>query len=196
MNPIKRKILSAVLFSLFFFALLGFMYSSTSNKAEDKWFYLNESASLDLGIYAKVPDIVLILQGRDFREYRKGDYVVFEPNKEALRIAKERKYIEGTSLFLKKIGGLYGDSYAVQAINKNLYLFFINHEIYGEVLKTDKNGKPMLLKEGRFTIPQDCFLPIGDSERSFDGRYTGVVKLSNIKSIVTPVYTGLHWYKE
>ena len=193
MNPLKRKVLSAVFFSLFLFTFIGFMYCSSSNKAEDKWFYLNESASLDLGIYIKVPDVILCLQGRDFMEYRKGDYVVFEPNTEALEFAKERKYIEGTSLFLKKIGALYGDTYAVQAINKKHYLFFINHKLYGEVLKTDKNGKPMPIKEGRFEVPQDYFLPIGDSERSFDGRYTGVVKLSNIKSIVTPLYTGLHW---
>ena len=193
MNPTKRKILSAILFLSFLFSFLGLIYHFASYKADDKWFYLNQTASLDLGIYIRVPYFILCLQGREFNEYRKGDYVVFEPNNEALRMAKERKYIEGTSLFLKKVGGLYGDTYAVQAINRKHYLFFINHELKGEVLKTDKNGKPMPIKEGRFEVSQDYFLPIGDSERSFDGRYTGVVKLSNIKSIVTPLYTGLHW---
>lgn len=193
MNPLKRKITAAILFFLFAFLLIGFSYKVSSHKSniEDRWFYFNTTESLPIGIYIKIPDFILTLQGREHNAIKRGDYVVFIPNEETLKIALERKFINENedTYFLKKVGGRYGDSWTV---DKD-YNFYLNGEYYGNVFLKDKFGNNMPIRIGSFQINKDEFLPVGEAERSFDGRYTGVVKISNIKAVVYPLFTGLHW---
>ena len=191
MNPIKRKITALLLFFLFAFFLIGFSYevSSHKDKNEHQWFYFNKTESLPLGIYVRIPDFILSLQGREPTAIKKGDYVVFEPNEETKKLVVERKYAPAAELFLKKVGGRYGDSWT---IDKD-YNFYLNDEYYGNVFLKDKFGNNMPIKIGSFQINKDEFLPVGEAERSFDGRYTGVVKVSNIKAIAYPLFTGVHW---
>lgn len=191
MNPIKRKITALLLFFLFAFLLIGFSYevSSHKDKSEHQWFYFNKTESLPLGIYVRIPNFILSLQGREPTTIKKGDYVVFEPNEETKKLVIERKYALAAELFLKKVGGRYGDSWT---IDKD-YNFYLNGEYYGNVFLKDKFGNNMPIKIGSFQINKDEFLPVGEAERSFDGRYTGVVKVSNIKAIAYPLFTGVHW---
>lgn len=189
MNSLKRKITATLLFFLCAFILIGFSVSSHKSDGEDKWFYLNQSESLPLGIYVKIPNFILSLQGREPNTVKKGDYVVFLPNEETLKIALERRYMDESTFFLKKVGGRYGDSWV---IDKD-YNFYLNGEYYGNVFLKDRYGNNMPIRMGTFQIKKDEFLPVGESERSFDGRYTGVVKISNIKAVVKPLLTGLHW---
>ena len=53
----------------------------------------------------------------------------------------------------------------------------------------DSKGEPMpqLARDVTYTVPEGEFLPVGDSTRSFDGRYTGTVPLSAIRSRVIPL---------
>ena len=57
------------------------------------------------------------------------------------------------------------------------------------LLPKDNQGRKMPVKEGVFIVGEKEFLPIGEDEHSFDGRYTGTVPLANIKSRVIPLIT-------
>ncbi|MBR3623579.1 MAG: S26 family signal peptidase [Selenomonadaceae bacterium] len=192
---INRRLITATLgFFLFIFIFFGFLRITSSLKSEETWFYFNQTESLPVGIYMKIPQFVLDLQGKT-PTVQKGDYVAFLPNEKTLKLAKERKYIEENMVFLKKVGGIEGHIWSIEKTDSedSEYSFYLNFAYYGKVFTEDKYGRTMPIQTGTFMVGKGFFLPVGEAERSFDGRYTGTVKLSNIKAIVTPVFTGLHW---
>ena len=158
MNTVERKITATLLFFLFAFLFIVFSYEVTSNKSddEDKWFYFNQSESLPLGIYMKIPNFILSLQGREPDTIKKGDYVVFLPNEETLKIALERHYLDESTFFLKKVGGRYGDSWMID----EEYNFYLNGEYYGNVFSKDRHGNNMPVRMGTFQIKKDEVLTV------------------------------------
>ena len=149
-----------------------------SNISLPRIFYYNDTASLPRGLYMKA-----------FTDspVKRGDYVIFRPNEETIKIALERGYIASQeTLFLKKVGGIAGDRYYINPFNRH---FTINNQYIGEVCKTDSKNRELPQLSGYYDIPDGHFLPVGVNPRSFDGRYTKTVPIANIVCKVVPILT-------
>ncbi len=136
--------------------------------------YLNTTRSLPLGIYLAIPG----------KNLRVGDLVVYEPPEKVRELVRERKYGTGKETFLKQVGALPGESYAVED-----GVLLVNGKKKGSIKETDSSGNPMPLIEGRHIVQQGEFLPLGEMTNSLDGRYTGTVPVDNIITRVVPVLT-------
>ena len=88
--------------------------------------------------------------------------------------------------FLKRVGAIAGDVYSIGDQGS----FCINGVYIGDVRKLDSSDRPLpQLTQGDYVVPDGAFLPIADTTRSFDGRYTGTVSLARIRAVVIPVLT-------
>ena len=138
--------------------------------------FYNATASLPTGFYLAWP----------FGEIKRGDLVIYTPTKATRDMALERGYIEkeDTSL-LKRVAALGGDHYRISKQN----IFFVEGKYIGMVSEKDSKERPLpqLAREHEYIVPPGDFLPVGDASRSFDGRYTGTVPLSAIKTRVVPI---------
>jgi len=139
--------------------------------------FFNQTASVPVGFYVRVPD----------RPLARGDYVVYEMTEVTRRYAVARGYVtKPTEPFLKRVGAIAGDSYSIDAETRR---FFIDGSYIGDVFERDRMERPLPQQEGAFIVSEGEFLPIGESTRSFDGRYTGTVPTSHIIAIVVPLLT-------
>lgn len=173
---IKTKRKRCSLASIFFGLLMVFTYGPFVIKAPFTPFYFNETASLPIGFYLKLPS-------RDFKD---GDYVVYEPTMDTKKLALSRNWIREDEMFLKKIGAMPYETYS---IDSDTLQFFANEKYIGQVSLVDHENFPMPELRGEYVVPENEFFPIGDNPRSFDGRYTGTVPIKNIRSKVIPVLT-------
>ena len=138
--------------------------------------YLNVTTSLPTGLYLRVPST----------NYRRGDYVVYEPTEEVKNIIIQNKWGNAQYDFLKKVGATAGDTYSV---NPDTLIFEINGQYIGQVYETDNEGKELPKLRGEFKVEEGYILPIATSARSFDGRYSGTIPESRIKAKVIPILT-------
>nr|WP_325190816.1 S26 family signal peptidase [uncultured Selenomonas sp.] len=139
--------------------------------------FFNRTESVPLGFYLRVP----------LRPLVRGDYVVYEPTELTRRYATVRGYSpKATSKFLKRVGAVAGDAYC---IDPDTHHFTIEGTYIGEVFQRDRMDRPLPQQQGTFIVPEDFFLPIGETSRSFDGRYTGVVPTGSIVALVVPLLT-------
>ena len=136
--------------------------------------YLNLTESLPVGIYVRVPKFELI----------RGDYIVYEPSEEIKNLIRENGWGDGKEKFLKKVAGVSGDEYEVDEKHR---IFLINGKYAGQVFKTDSAGNELPQLVGKNTVGRDEVLPCGTNLRSFDGRYTGAIKISEIEAKVVPL---------
>ncbi len=136
--------------------------------------YVNVTESLPRGVYVRVPKF----------ELNRGDYVVYEPSEEIKKLIRENGWGEGEQKFLKQVGGVKGDEYEVDKVHQ---IFLINGKYAGQVFKTDNAGHKMPQLEGKNTVKEGEILPTGTNLRSFDGRYTGAIRISEVKAKVVPV---------
>ena len=142
-----------------------------------KIFIWNDTYSVPKGLYLIVP----------FGELSNGDYVVFSGTDDVRNLAIERGWIGENTMFLKRVGALPGDSFRVDPVTK---MFYVNHEYKGMVSDKDSNGRELPHRVKCVQIVQpDTFLPVGESSRSFDGRYFGTQPIESIQHRVVPVFT-------
>lgn len=139
-------------------------------------FYLNMTSSLPRGLYMKVSS----------EELSRGDYIIYEPSEEVKAIIIKNGWGNGKHDFLKKVGAVSGEKFS---INADTLTFEIEGEYIGKVFEKDNVGHELPKLRGNFEVPQDCVLPIATSERSFDGRYSGVISNKKIKAKVMPIFT-------
>ncbi|MBR6013537.1 MAG: S26 family signal peptidase [Selenomonadaceae bacterium] len=139
-------------------------------------FYLNVTSSLPQGLYMKVP----------CKEFSRGDYIIYEPSEEVKEIIIKNGWGDGNHDFLKKVGAVAGDKYSIDAETSR---FEIEGQYIGKVFEKDNVGHELPKLRGKFEVPQGYILPIATSERSFDGRYSGVIEKNRIKARVTPIFT-------
>lgn len=171
-SPRERPFLWGIF--LFAASMLVWTVAGGELPAQDVVLY-NRTASLPVGFYLRIP----------FTPTR-GNLVVYDPPAEVLALSRSQGYTEAEKpLFLKRIGALPGDTYSIDR-NGN---FYVEGAYVGPVSMVDSKGEPMpqLARDVTYTVPEGEFLPVGDSTRSFDGRYTGTVPLSAIRSRVIPL---------
>lgn len=78
-----------------------------------------------------------------------------------------------------------GEKYS---IDSEKLIFEIEGKYIGKVFEKDSIGNELPRLRRNFEVPKDYILPIATSERSFDGRYTGVIPISRIKAKVIPIF--------
>lgn len=170
--------------ALFVVALVAFCsFSETLSlgqkiyEAAPKIFIWNDTYSVPKGLYLIVP----------MGEIERGDYVLFEGTESIRNLAIKREWIKEHTLFLKKVGALYGDTFTV---DPKTNMFYVNNLYIGMVSEKDSQGRELPRRiHGREIVKPDYFLPVGDSPRSFDGRYFGAQPISTIKHKVIPIFT-------
>lgn len=139
-------------------------------------FYLNITSSLPQGLYMKIPS----------NEFRRGDYIVYEPTEEVKALIIRNKWGNGKHDFLKKVGAIEGDKFSISA---DTLIFEIEGKYIGQVYETDNKGNELPKMRGEYEVPKGYVLPVATSARSFDGRYSGVIPISQIKTRVVPILT-------
>lgn len=176
----KRK--SAIIYLGFIFAVALYFLGANTNtqitiSEEMRPFIINVTASLPRGIYLKIPRYTL----------KEGDFVVYEPEDDILAVATSRGWLDdGHTTLLKKIGAMPGDTYRLTDDRS----FYIGGRYIGKAYEEDREGRPMpSIGYGEDKVPEGCFLPVGKSTRSFDGRYSGPVPMGQIKFKCVPFIT-------
>ena len=116
---------------------------------------------------------------------RRGELIVMSVPTEFHQYVYGRHWLpEGWSLF-KHVGAVPGDVYCVTASSLT-----INGVTIGPVYAADAAGLPLPRLRGCRRVPAGHFLPVAvGTDRSFDGRYMGPVKVSAIKGIARPIVT-------
>ena len=137
--------------------------------------FINITPSLPRGLYLAIPG----------DQYREGDIVAYTPTPEVTEFCMDRGYMETKVSFIKTIGAMPGASYR---IDPDL-TFTIDGKKAGVVVPKDSKDRNMPFKIGLHWVPNGEFLPYTHGTRSLDGRYTGTVPLSNIKTRVIPLLT-------
>ncbi|MGL4865506.1 MAG: signal peptidase I [Cetobacterium sp.] len=134
-------------------------------------YIINITKSLPRGVYRILPS----------EEFKKDDIVVFEIPEETKKYLFDRKYVPSiVTSMMKKVASEKIDD--VIEINNNNELI-INNKNWGKVYKYDSYGrklpeidvKKMKVQKGEIFLLSDY------SDRSFDGRYFGVVPINSIK---------------
>lgn len=139
------------------------------------FFFLNITDSLPIGLYIRVP----------MTDFQRGDYIVYEPSEDVRHMVVDYGWGDGKHVFLKQIGAVPGDHYA---INEETKEFLIEGEYRGRVFDTDTQGHRLPQLRGEFTVPEGYVLPVATNPRSFDGRYTGTISVKSINAKVIPLW--------
>lgn len=180
LKKFKEKVFtrSMVKVSIFCMLCMGFMYSS------NKLFYLNVSASMPIGIYARIPG----------DSYRVGDIVTYHITDDVLELSLGRGYLPEDdrgimkmkdAMLVKTIGALAGDTYGVDGRDE----FFINGKKVGGIDEIDSQGRRMPVQRGKHVVEDGKFLPYAKPVNSLDGRYIGTVPLDRIECRLVPIIT-------
>ena len=147
--------------------LLNLLNYSFKNK-----FLINLTASIPRGIYLTSKD----------KELKIGDIVAF--NTQNYKIILDYRNSQETFLFCKRIVGKEGSE--IKVIGNEL---FIDNNKISEILFLNKNNEKLPqveeFKEG-YSLKENEFFLLGDTENSFDSRYYGPVKKEDIIYKLTP----------
>lgn len=127
----------------------------------------NLTASIPTGIY-KIYKV---------EELKRGDVVVFKIPKNEEKFMRERGYITPKiKALIKKIGAVSGDT-----VNITDNLLYINNEFVKEIPKKDSLDRPMKIANIKnYKLKEDEFFIIGDSIKSYDSSYLGIIKKNEI----------------
>ena len=162
MKKIKKKSLFFPLF-LIILNILG-IYTR-------KYFVLNISSSIPIGIYK-------VDKSTDFK---RGDIVTFSTKryKDILDYPGSIKNIT----FSKYIAGISGNYIRIE--NNKIY---VNNKEKGNIFKVDGlNNRLPQLKEKEYIVKEDEVFVLGTNDKSFDSRYYGCIKKSDVIYKLVPL---------
>ncbi len=129
-----------------------------------KSFVINISSSIPIGIYK-------VDKSTDFK---RGDIITFSTKNysDILNYSGSIKNIT----FSKYVAGISGDYIRIE--NNKIY---INDKEKGNIFKTDglNNNLPQL-KEKEYIVKEDEIFVLGTNDKSFDSRYYGCIKKSDV----------------
>lgn len=124
----------------------------------DKWIYLNKTVSMPQGLYIKVRK----------NNFSMGDIIVFKlKNKQ--------------TLLLKHIAGMSGDTFC---LDFEKVLWVNNLPLAKQNIQKYYTEKPQ--QEWCNTLNSDEFLVLGEHQNSYDSRYFGPIKTTDIITQVEP----------
>ena len=136
-----------------------------------KSFVINISSSIPVGIYK-------VDKSTDFK---RGDIVTFSTKKykDILDYPGSIKNIT----FSKYVVGISGDYIRIE--NNKIY---INNKKKGNIFKVDRlNNKLPQLKEKEYIVKEDEVFVLGTNDKSFDSRYYGCIKKSDVIYKLVPL---------
>ncbi|MDR1397148.1 MAG: conjugative transfer signal peptidase TraF [Desulfarculales bacterium] len=143
-------------------------------------------AGLRVNFTPSMPRGLYMLKGCGIK---RGDYVAYCLPVSMLTIG--RRYLKSGSCpsrlqpLLKIAAALPGDR--IEFTAEGIYI----NEIYMEnssAKDTDRNGRELIRITGQATVPAGCALILAPHLDSFDSRYFGLVRLSDLEKVV-PVFT-------
>lgn len=155
---------------------------------------VNTSASLPTGLWLETmarPTNGLLTRG--------AIVTVCPPDAPSFRVAKQRGYIGGgwcpheyQPLF-KPVAAVAGDQVSISPAGIDVNGVHIANSA---PLRADNAQQPLPTpRYGRYTVPAgSIWLVSSYNSRSFDSRYFGSVDISNVRSIVVPLWVRGHTY--
>lgn len=109
----------------------------------------------------------------------RGSVVLFAPPDGVRELIYGRGWLPSGMPLLKIVGGLAGDTYCVRDSR-----FVVAGDDIGPVFPRDSQGLPVPQLVGCRRVGVDEFLPVASTlDRSFDGRYMGVVSMRNVLGV-------------
>ncbi len=137
-------------------------------KIKDKYI-INPSKSLTRGIYKLYPPVNI----------KHGDIVVFKIPKELEIYCKHRGYIlNRTETLMKRVAAFSTDTIEIK--NQEI---FINNVSWGKIYNVDSKYRDLPQLKTKDVIPnKNEFLPLVQTDGSFDGRYFGPIKSQEIQA--------------
>ena len=166
MKKYKGLIVGCV--STIFFIFLGV------NNAKPKVIF-NFTPSIPLGIYMV----------KDKKSFVTGDVLVFAPPENVEKIVHDRKWLVAKrGYLLKPIVAVPGDSVCIENSH-----FYVNNLDFGEVKSQDKEGR--WLPDYHFcgTVKPGTFFVGVRAGNSFDSRYFGPIKTTQILGVAKNILT-------
>ena len=136
---------------------------------------INVTPSVPVGLY-----LARTSSGHDCR---RGEIVAFLPRDGIANLIRERNWLPEGVPIVKKVGAVAGDQYCVNAGQMT-----VNGRPVGAVSVVDSAGRPLPQIRGCHRVNSGEFLPVGDIDRSFDGRYMGAQPISSIAAVLTPLW--------
>jgi conjugative transfer signal peptidase TraF len=144
---------------------------------------INTTKSIPVGLYWTASEIV-----------SPGSYVMFcPPQTDTIHLARARRYIDAGScpgnygFMMKRVFALGGDRVEVTAEGVTVNGLEVPNS---RPLLQDSQGQSLPKIRGAFVLsPSDVLLMSGTSKTSFDARYFGLVKRTQIQSVIRPVFT-------
>ncbi|HIF0302655.1 TPA: conjugative transfer signal peptidase TraF [Legionella pneumophila] len=172
----KKASMMVAIASLIFIFLTGLLTISGAR--------FNTSRSIPLGLYWITTHPI-----------QKGEYVLFCPPQEPLfQKALTRGYIHsgfcagGFGYLMKRVVATQGDIVSINPWGVWVNNRFIEHSVPYPI---DEQGRPL----PKLTLRQyplknsELLLMTDQSELSFDARYFGLIKRSQVKAVISPVLT-------
>ena len=143
-------------------SFLSYLYSIKDN------YIINPSKSLPRGIYKLYPP----------QNIKKGDIVVFKISDDLQKYMKQRGYIlSSVNTLMKKVAAFSDDKIEIK--NNEIY---INNTSWGKIYEYDSKKRSLNKLTNNMILKKDEFLPLSYEDKSFDGRYFGPIKTSDILS--------------
>lgn len=144
---------------------------------------INTTASIPVGLYWAVDQPVSL-----------GSYVMFcPPQTDAIHMARTRRYIDAGScpgnygFMMKRVFAVGSGRVEITAEGVTVNGSAVPNS---RPLNQDQEGQSLPLIRGVFDLsPSDVLLMSGTSKSSFDARYFGLVKRTQIQSVIRPVFT-------
>jgi len=135
----------------------------------------NPSASAPLGWYSVDADA----------SPRVGDYVLAALPADAATLADQRGYLPKQVPVLKQVRALAGQAACVRGD-----AVLVDGQRIGSILHADRRGRPLpAWHDCRRLADGELFLFGAANAASFDSRYFGPVKVSDVRGIAVPLWT-------
>ncbi len=175
-----------VLAGLLLFISVGLLLVSVLMRVTNT--HYNATPSLPLGFYQQID-----------KPIGQGAYVAFCPDKrDVFDMALARNYISagdcsnGYRPLLKRVLAITGDTVS---INKRGVFINTRHTPNSAQMETDARGAELPAYQlNQHTLSDQQFLLMSDiNPKSFDARYFGLAKRSEITAVVRPIFTWESW---
>ena len=164
--PLYIKVIMGSIFTFIIFAIV----SVTLYFAGYPLFYLNVSDSAPLGVYVSCPFD---------KEFKYNDYVI-------VRLDRDYGNLKKGQLLLKKVKGLPEDTY-IREEGKFL--------VRGEEFPVVETNLLPQLQVGNYFVHEGEILLLNNRDNSFDGRYIGTMKKSDIVQKVILIFNREEFWK-